>query len=85
MLLTNELNSYFIGNSYIWLNWGYLSAPAGVYFSGDFSVSVWIYVINFSVWERIIDFGNGAGGNNVLIFTGTDTVTGYILPFLSFF
>ena len=47
----------------------YVSCPAGVYFNGNFTIEAWVYPngTSFPSWERIIDFGNGAGSNNVLL------------------
>ena len=45
----------------------YASAPPAVYFSGDFTIECWVYPKSFPNWARIIDFGNGAGSNNVLL------------------
>ena len=69
--LTNSLNSKFEKNSYLWINNGYVTAPAGVYFNGDFSVSVWIKVISFGNWQRVFDFGNGPNNDDVMIITST--------------
>jgi hypothetical protein len=44
-----------------------LCAPAGVYFSGDHTVAVWLTVTSFSAWTRIIDFGNGPAVDNLFI------------------
>ena len=53
-------------NSAIRFTDGYYQVPPGVYFNGDFTVSVWIKPINgFNTWERIIDFGNGAPSDNI--------------------
>ena len=48
-----------------------MTAPPGVYFNGDFSVSAWIKVIKFGNWQRVFDFGNGRSNDNVMIFTST--------------
>ena len=45
----------------------YVSVPAGVYFSGDFTIECWVYPRSFANWARIIDFGNGAGSDNILL------------------
>ncbi len=45
----------------------YVSLPSGVYFNGDFTIECWVYPRTFGNWARIIDFGNGAGSNNVLL------------------
>ena len=45
----------------------YASLPAGVYFNGDFTIECWVYPKSFPNWARIIDFGNGAGSDNILL------------------
>jgi hypothetical protein len=45
----------------------YATLPAGVYFNGAFTIECWVYPRQYSNWSRIIDFGNGAGANNVLL------------------
>ncbi len=45
----------------------YVSLPAGVYFSGDFTIECWVYPKSFDNWARVMDFGNGAGNNCVLL------------------
>lgn len=45
----------------------YISLPPAVYFNGDFTIECWVYPRSFGNWARIIDFGNGAGSNNVLL------------------
>lgn len=45
----------------------YVSLPPAVYFNGDFTIECWVYPKSFPNWARIIDFGNGAGSNNVLL------------------
>jgi hypothetical protein len=46
----------------------YAQALSGVYFDGNsFTVQSWVYVTAVLNWNRIIDFGNGAGANNVLL------------------
>lgn len=45
----------------------YAAAPPGVYFNGNFTIECWVYPKSFPNWARIIDFGNGAGSDNVLL------------------
>lgn len=45
----------------------YASLSPDVYFAGDFTIECWVYPKSFGNWSRIIDFGNGAGNNNVLL------------------
>jgi hypothetical protein len=45
----------------------YVSLPPGVYFNGDFTIQSWIYPTSVPNWTRVLDFGNGAGINNVLL------------------
>jgi len=49
-------------------NANYAQAKSGVYFDGNsFTVQSWVYVTAVGNWNRIIDFGNGAGSNNILL------------------
>lgn len=46
----------------------YAQALSGAYFTGtSFTVQSWVYVTAVLNWNRIFDFGNGAGSNNVLL------------------
>ena len=45
----------------------YVNAKSGVYFNGNFTIEVWVYPRSYANWSRIIDFGNGAGNNSVLL------------------
>jgi hypothetical protein len=45
----------------------YITVPPGVYFNGNFTIECWVYPKSFANWARIVDFGNGAGSNNVLL------------------
>lgn len=51
----------------------YASLPAATYFSGNFTIECWVYPTAHTNWSRIIDFGNGAGNNNVLFATSYGT------------
>ena len=47
---------------------GYLQAPSGVYFNGDFSVTCWFYLLATPLKNpRIFDFGNGSFLESILI------------------
>jgi hypothetical protein len=50
----------------IHFNKGYLKAPAGVYFSSDFTITAWIRLNSYQHWSKIIDFGNGPNSDNVM-------------------
>jgi hypothetical protein len=54
-------------NSAIYFNKGYLQVPSGVYFTGDFTVTAWIYLKSYQSYSRIFDFGNGQASDNVLL------------------
>jgi hypothetical protein len=45
----------------------YATLSSGVYFNGDFTIECWVYPTAYSRWSRVIDFGNGANNNNVLL------------------
>ena len=54
-------------NSAIFINDGYLTLPNLIYFSGDYSATVWVNIQANKNWFRIFDIGNGAGVDNVLL------------------
>lgn len=54
----------------------YGQVPNGVYFNGDFTINTWIKISAYNNWQRIIDFGNGAGANSVLL-ASTYGTSGY--------
>jgi len=58
-------------NSAIYFNNGFLQVPNGSYFSGDFTIMTWIYLISYQYSIRIMDFGNGAYNNNVYLAIGS--------------
>jgi hypothetical protein len=54
-------------NSAIYFNKGHLQVPSGVYFSGDFTVTVWIFLKSYQSNSRIFDFGNWQMIDNVIL------------------
>ncbi len=44
----------------------YWLAPAGVYFLGDFTFTVWAKMNSCQYHSRVFDFGNGPDSDNVL-------------------
>jgi hypothetical protein len=62
-------------NSALALNGGWTYVPPGVYFdSPEFTISLWVYPQTVGDWSRVIDFGNGPDGDN-LVLTLTDGIT----------
>ncbi len=49
--------------SAIYFNVGFLQVPSGVYFSGDFTITAWIYLLAYQSHSRIIDFGSFQSDN----------------------
>jgi len=45
----------------------FLKLPPDVYFNSDFTFEAWFYKRNNNTWSRILDFGNGANQNNVIV------------------
>ena len=45
----------------------YVQIPEGVWFDGDLTIEAWVYVKEYRSWSRLIDFGNGADQDNVLL------------------
>jgi len=60
-------SSYLLSGSYYRNTTAYLQVPSGVYFSGDFTVTAWIYLISYQYYETIFDFtiNNGSVTDNV--------------------
>ena len=51
---------------YLSLRVGYCTAPNGVYFNGDFTVTAWIRVHQKGQYSRLINFGNGMATDNIV-------------------
>ena len=58
-------------NSAIRFTNGYYQVPAGVYFRGDFTISVWQRLSKLVNWARIIDFGNGPNSDSIFLASTT--------------
>jgi hypothetical protein len=55
----------------------YVDVADNVWFDGsDLTIEAWVNMHSYATWSRIIDFGNGAGNNN-LVFVATTGDTGY--------
>jgi len=59
------LDRFCLPNFAIHFNQGYLQIPEGVYFSGNFTVTAWIYLKSYQNNAKIFDFANGPSNNNV--------------------
>jgi hypothetical protein len=64
-------------NLAIYFNKGYLKVPSSVYFSGDFTVTAWIYLKSYQSNSRLFDFAS-LGGNDGVRFGVTSVMYGYI-------
>jgi subtilisin-like proprotein convertase family protein len=49
---------------------GHARMASGVWFSNQFTVESWVYVRSNASWARLIDFGNGPAGNNIVCALG---------------
>lgn len=54
-------------NGAIFTDPGYYILPPDVYFSNSFSFLIWVKIIAYSSWARIIDCGNGGPSDNIVI------------------
>ena len=54
-------------NGALYLNNAYLQVPSGIYFKGDFTITVWVKLHQISAFSRVIDFGNGQGSDNIIL------------------
>ena len=53
---------------------GYGQLPAGTYFNGgSYTIESWVNVTAIGNWARLMDFGNGAGLQNVLVALSSGT------------
>ena len=65
--LGSTVNAVYLVNSYI-------SLPDLVYFDGDFTISVWVYLLSYASWSRILDcYGASHGDNVIAAFTAGTT------------
>lgn len=51
--------------SAVHLQRGFLQAPTGAYFYGDFSITAWLQLRAHQPWLRLVDFGNDRNTDNV--------------------
>ena len=70
-------------NSALALNGGWTQVPSGIYFdTPEFTISVWVLPQDVEPSSSILDFGNGAGIDNVLFgFSLSDTQKPYVCLF----
>ena len=54
-------------NQAILFSSGFLQAPPGIYFQGEFTFIAWVFWKGLISWSGIIDFGNGWASDNVII------------------
>ena len=71
-------------NSAIKFSDGYYQVPPDIYFKGDFSVSVWLKLNFYVAHSRIIDFGNGANVESVVLVTTNDNNSPYLYTSFSY-
>jgi len=73
MNLHNGVNKTFTSERFcsprsaVYLKSGYLQAPPNVYFSGNFTITAWVYANSYASHQRILDFGNGQAIDNVFL------------------
>ena len=69
-----------IPNAAIYFNQGYLEVPSGVYFSGDFTVTAWIYLKSYKYFSSILEFSNGMYSDNIdlLMYESTSYLSTYV-------
>ena len=72
--MTQGFNTSFVEdrfgneNSALALNGGWTQVQPGVYFNTPgFTISVWVLPQMVGTWSRVIDFGNGAPSDNVVL------------------
>ena len=73
--LTNfTRNRYGCPNSALNLNGGWTQVPSGIYFDNtEFTITAWVFPLNLGANSRLIDFGNGASLDNVILALSNET------------
>jgi len=67
-LTSFSIDRFGNANSALALNGGWTQVPPGIYFNTpELTISVWVYPTNVGIWARIIDFGNGAFADNIVL------------------
>ena len=67
-------NRFGQSNSALSLSNGYYKVPPGVYFSGEeLTIMAWVKVNNHKINSRLIDFGNGAAIECIVVTLSTNT------------
>jgi hypothetical protein len=62
-------------NSALEIEKGYIEIPPGVYFSGDFTITLWIKIISIELQANILTFGNGDFNDNIKLFLNHEFIT----------
>ncbi len=50
------------------LNQGYMEAPPGIFLTGAFTVTFWIYLKSYASGANVFSFGDGPDRNNVFVY-----------------
>jgi hypothetical protein len=67
LMNTPTFNSSGVKSFTFGVNGSYAQTSGDIWFNQDFTVVAWVKLNSYANWERIIDFGNGAGVNTVLL------------------
>ena len=78
-----SLDRFNNSNGSIYMNPGYYILPPGIYFYTSFSFLVWVKVLSYVTFARLIDCGNGAPSDNVLISIADNT--NFTRPYMKIF
>ena len=65
--LTYTYDRFCNPNQATYFNQGYLQVPPGIYFSSDYTIIAWINWQALTSLETILDFGNGAASDNIIL------------------
>jgi hypothetical protein len=45
----------------------HVTVPAGIWFGDEFTIETWVFERSYNYFSRVMDFGNGAGVDNILL------------------
>jgi hypothetical protein len=70
--------------SAVYLNNGYLQVPAGIYFNGDLTISLWIKIFQYTSNCRILEFALSSGISTETVFMGISGKVFFLLLTFNF-
>ena len=78
--LTFTIDRYKAASNALSLNYGSLNLPSGIYFDGDFTLSIWVKVRSVSPRTKILDFNSIDQKDYISLYLSNST---YFVPYVT--